>query len=36
MKEGAYDYVEKDFQIEDLMKVIRKRPGSEGLNHEDV
>jgi len=35
MKEGAYDYVEKDFQIEDLMKVIRNALDQKGLNHEE-
>jgi two-component system, NtrC family, response regulator PilR len=24
MKEGAYDYIEKDFNIEDLLKIVRK------------
>jgi len=35
MKEGAYDYVEKDFQIEDLMKVIRNALDQRGVKNEE-
>ena len=34
MKEGAYDYVEKDFNIDDLIKIIRKALEHSGVKRE--
>jgi len=36
MKEGAYDYIEKDFKIEDLKKVIRNALGRKREKHGDA
>ncbi|MDI6775926.1 MAG: sigma-54 dependent transcriptional regulator [Syntrophales bacterium] len=36
MKEGAYDYIEKDFDIEDLKKIIRDALDKKGIKREDV
>ncbi|MDQ5985632.1 MAG: Regulatory protein AtoC [Syntrophus sp. SKADARSKE-3] len=35
MKEGAYDYIEKDFDIEDLIKIIRKALENKGVKRDD-
>ena len=34
MKEGAFDYVEKDFDIDDLIKIIRKALEQKGVKRE--
>jgi two-component system response regulator PilR (NtrC family) len=36
MKEGAYDYVEKDFAIEDLSRIIRNALTKSGAHREDA
>jgi two-component system response regulator PilR (NtrC family) len=36
MKEGAYDYIEKDFAIEDLKKIVRNALAKKGLNRDDA
>lgn len=36
MKEGAYDYIEKDFSIEDLKEIIRNALTKKGVNQEDA
>jgi two-component system response regulator PilR (NtrC family) len=36
MKEGAYDYIEKDFSIEDLKEVIRTALAKKGVKQEDA
>jgi two-component system, NtrC family, response regulator PilR len=35
MNEGAYDYIEKDFSIEDLKKIIRNALTKKGLKRDD-
>ncbi|MDD5167928.1 MAG: sigma-54 dependent transcriptional regulator [Syntrophales bacterium] len=35
MREGAYDYIEKDFNIEDLNKIIRKALDKKGVKREE-
>jgi two-component system, NtrC family, response regulator PilR len=35
MKEGAYDYIEKDFNIEDLIKIVRKALEKKGVTRGD-
>jgi two-component system, NtrC family, response regulator PilR len=35
MKEGAYDYIEKDFDIDDLIKIIRKALENKGVKRDD-
>lgn len=35
MKEGAYDYIEKDFDVEDLIKIIRKALENKGVRREE-
>lgn len=34
MKEGAYDYVEKDFNIDDLIKIVRKAMEQSGIKQD--
>jgi two-component system, NtrC family, response regulator PilR len=34
MKEGAYDYIEKDFNVEDLIKIIRTALDKKGVKRE--
>ncbi len=36
MKEGAYDYIEKDFSIEDLKKIIRNALTKKGVKQQDA
>lgn len=36
MNEGAYDYIEKDFDIEELIKIVRKALGKKGVKREDA
>ncbi|MBU1151143.1 MAG: response regulator, partial [Proteobacteria bacterium] len=36
MKEGAYDYIEKDFAIEDLKKIIRNALTKKGVKRDDA
>jgi two-component system response regulator PilR (NtrC family) len=36
MKEGAYDYIEKDFSIEDLKEIIRSALTKKGVKQEDA
>jgi two-component system response regulator PilR (NtrC family) len=36
MKEGAFDYIEKDFSIEDLKGIIRNALTKKGVLHEDA
>ncbi len=36
MKEGAYDYIEKDFDIEDLARLIREALNKKGIKKSDV
>jgi two-component system response regulator PilR (NtrC family) len=36
MHEGAYDYIEKDFAIEELKKIIRNALTKKGINRDDV
>ena len=36
MKEGAYDYIEKDFAIEDLNRIIRNALDKKGVTREDA
>ncbi|MBN2439587.1 MAG: sigma-54-dependent Fis family transcriptional regulator [Deltaproteobacteria bacterium] len=36
MKEGAYDYIEKDFAIEDLHRIVRNALAKKGVNREDA
>ncbi|MBM4314599.1 MAG: sigma-54-dependent Fis family transcriptional regulator [Deltaproteobacteria bacterium] len=36
MKEGAFDYIEKDFSIEDLKGIIRNALAKKGVTHEDA
>jgi len=36
MKEGAYDYIEKDFSIEDLKEIIRNGLAKKGVTQEDA
>jgi two-component system, NtrC family, response regulator PilR len=36
MKEGAYDYIEKDFNIDDLLKVVRKALDKKGEKPEET
>jgi two-component system response regulator PilR (NtrC family) len=36
MNEGAYDYIEKDFKIEDLKKVIRNALTKKGVKRDDA
>lgn len=36
MKEGAYDYIEKDFSIEDLKEIIRNALTKKGVKQEDA
>ena len=36
MKEGAYDYIEKDFAIEDLKKIIRDALTKKGVKRDDT
>jgi two-component system response regulator PilR (NtrC family) len=36
MKEGAYDYIEKDFAIDDLKKIIRNALTKKGVKREDA
>ncbi len=36
MKEGAYDYIEKDFAIEDLKEIIRSALTKKGVKQEDA
>jgi len=35
MKEGAYDYIEKDFNIEDLIKIVRKALEKKGVKRDE-
>ena len=35
MKEGAYDYIEKDFDIEDLIKIVRRALETKGVKRDD-
>jgi two-component system response regulator PilR (NtrC family) len=36
MQEGAYDYIEKDFAIEDLKDIIRNALTKKGANHDEA
>jgi len=36
MKEGAYDYIEKDFDVEDLKDTIRGALGKKGIKEKDA
>ena len=36
MKEGAYDYIEKDFAIEDLNRIVRNALAKKGVNRDDA
>jgi two-component system response regulator PilR (NtrC family) len=36
MKEGAYDYIEKDFAIEDLKRIVRNALAKKGVNRDDA
>jgi len=36
MKEGAYDYIEKDFDIDDLKRIVQEALGKRGVNKEEV
>lgn len=36
MKEGAYDYIEKNFAIEDLKRIVRDALAKKGLNRDDA
>jgi len=36
MKEGAYDYIEKDFAIEDLKKIVRNALAAKGVKQDDT
>jgi two-component system, NtrC family, response regulator PilR len=36
MKEGAYDYIEKDFAIDDLKRIVRNALAAKGLKQEDA
>jgi two-component system response regulator PilR (NtrC family) len=36
MKEGAYDYIEKDFQIDDLKRIIGNAMASKGVKRNDA
>lgn len=36
MKEGAYDYIEKDFAIEDLKKIVRNALNKKGVIKDDA
>jgi len=36
MKEGAYDYIEKDFAIEDLKRIVRDALAKKGVNRDDA
>ncbi len=36
MKEGAYDYIEKDFAIEDLNRIVRNALDKKGVTREDA
>ena len=36
MKEGAYDYIEKDFAIEDLKRIVRDALAMKGVNRDDA
>ena len=36
MKEGAYDYIEKDFSVEELKEVIRNALAKKGVLYEDA
>jgi two-component system response regulator PilR (NtrC family) len=36
MKEGAYDYIEKDFSIEDLKEIIRNALTKKGVKQQDA
>ena len=36
MKEGAYDYIEKDFAIEDLNRIVRNALAKKGVKRDDA
>ncbi|MBW1902852.1 MAG: sigma-54-dependent Fis family transcriptional regulator [Deltaproteobacteria bacterium] len=36
MKEGAYDYIEKNFDVEDLKKIVRDALDKKGVKEEDA
>jgi two-component system response regulator PilR (NtrC family) len=36
MKEGAYDYIEKDFAIEDLKRIVRNALAAKGVKQDDT
>ena len=36
MKEGAYDYIEKDFAIEDLKRIVRNALAAKGVKQDDA
>ena len=36
MKEGAYDYIEKDFAIEDLKRIVLNALAKKGVNRDDA
>ncbi|MCE5262759.1 MAG: sigma-54 dependent transcriptional regulator [Deltaproteobacteria bacterium] len=36
MKEGAYDYIEKDFAIEDLKRIVRNALAAKGVKRDDA
>jgi two-component system, NtrC family, response regulator PilR len=36
MKEGAYDYIEKDFAIDDLKRIIRNALAAKGVKRDDA
>ena len=36
MKEGAYDYIEKDFAIEDLNRIVRNALAKKGVTRDDA
>jgi two-component system response regulator PilR (NtrC family) len=36
MKEGAYDYIEKDFAIEDLNRIVRNALAAKGVKRDDA
>jgi len=36
MKEGAYDYIEKDFAIEDLKRIVRDALAKKGVKRDDA
>ena len=36
MKEGAYDYIEKDFAIEDLNRIVRNALAEKGVKRDDA